>query len=313
MSPAFNIVHKFHGRFKFTAVRIDKETGQEHKTDLTGWFDNLIVDTGLEYVSATPGNAILGACAVGTGSTAPANGDSSLNAQLAITNNSTSDTQSIVAGPPSYGSRVTVWRFAQGAAAGNITEVGVFSAVSSGTMWSRALILDGTGAPTTITVTSIDFLDVTYELREYIPTGDFTGSVTINGVVTAFTGRPAANTNVNMWAANIPSTLLGGGALGTPPGTRTYGGTLGAESAFPSTPYTQKDMYNGGISWVRVGGQYAIDFTGNYGINDSNATITCIAYWTYTGAFQYALTPPIVKDNTQTLALTFRHTLARYP
>jgi hypothetical protein len=82
-----------------------------------------------------------------------------------------------------------VYRFAPPAAAGNISEVGVGWGTSSG-LFSRALVLDGNGAPTSVTVLSSEYLEVTYEFRLYPMVDDQTGVVTLDGVDYAYTIRP---------------------------------------------------------------------------------------------------------------------------
>src|SRR5690606_4774599 len=63
-------------------------------------------------------------------------------------------------------------QFGQGQAAGNLSEIGIQHTSTSGPLWSRALILDGQGNPTTITVLPDDFLTCYYTLRIMIPKED---------------------------------------------------------------------------------------------------------------------------------------------
>jgi hypothetical protein len=60
--------------------------------------------------------------------------------------------------------------------------VGVgYTGASTYLLFSRALILDGGGSPTTITILSDETLDVTYEFRMYPKETDNTGAVTFTG------------------------------------------------------------------------------------------------------------------------------------
>ena len=74
---------------------------------------------------------------------------------------------------PYYRWAKVTWRFGQGVAAGNISEVGLGWGNSN--LWNRALIKDANGNPTTITVLSDEYLDVVSEIRDY-PTLSSSGS-----------------------------------------------------------------------------------------------------------------------------------------
>lgn len=95
---------------------------------------NLIVTTGrdsiIDQLLASPGVAKPGWMAIGTGTNAPAAGDTALQTEL-DRNALTSKTRS--------GNVVTmVADWAAGDGTGAITEAGIFSATSSGTLYSRA-------------------------------------------------------------------------------------------------------------------------------------------------------------------------------
>ena len=97
--------------------------------------------------------------------------------------------------PYYYGGRIT-WRFGQGIAAGNISEVGLGWGNSN--LWNRALIKDANGNPTTITVLSDEYLDVVSEIRVY-PTQNLSGGFNLlnkTGAVISthtYTGTPFFN------------------------------------------------------------------------------------------------------------------------
>ncbi len=87
-------------------------------------------------------------CMVGSGNAAPAETDTALQARASTSNINVQSNNSNVS--PRYGWRRRTFRFAAGAAAGNLSEVGVGWTTTA--VFSRALILDGSGNPTTITV-----------------------------------------------------------------------------------------------------------------------------------------------------------------
>lgn len=149
-------------------------------------FSNIIVDTGLNglalasnLITSSTSNAYGGTfayCKVGAGATPPTSSDTALTAFIAATNAaattqaSSSVTRGVVANSPTdtYNWVRIVWRFATGTAAGNLTEVAMAAGSgATGNLFSRALILDANGQPTTVVILADEVLDVVYELRSY--------------------------------------------------------------------------------------------------------------------------------------------------
>lgn len=171
---------KLAGHFSLVAIKPDGS--QRVLAD----FPNLILDGGLNRLgTANP----FGYCRVGTGNTAPSAGQSDLITPLASTND-----QTVTLGYDSVGNAYTwmrqKYRFAAGVAEGVLAEVGVGWASSGSTLFSRALIVDGEGDPTTVTVLEDEILDVTYELRNYLP-ADATFTLNISGDDYDCTLRPS--------------------------------------------------------------------------------------------------------------------------
>lgn len=111
----------------------DQITG-EIKGDYT--FKNLIVDTGLAYLAKkTAGLSIatISHIALGSDSTAPAAGNTSLGAELGRATASVSGATTTVLDDTARFSAT----FGAGTATGNLNEAGLFNAASSGTMVSR--------------------------------------------------------------------------------------------------------------------------------------------------------------------------------
>lgn len=158
----FKIKNKVGARFKLIAHKGDGVPTRE-----TEWFNNLVLDTGLDRMGT--GNWI-DRCCVGTGNSTPLATQISLDSFLASTTSSASENKSVNTSiEPFYWAATKVWRFKQGVAAGNISEVGM--GWSDSNLWNRALIRDLNGNPTTITVLSDEYLDVVAEVRIYPPTG----------------------------------------------------------------------------------------------------------------------------------------------
>lgn len=164
------------GRFKLVAVRPDGST-----RELAPWQDNLITNTGLDYLagwSTTVDNSnndsMIGYLVVGTGSTPPAPTDTALANRLAINNSDIAIQGSGTTTAPYYAWFRRTFVFNAGVAAGNLTELGLTQRPGTGTgisktfLFSRALIKNSSGDPITVTVLPDEILQVTYELRVYL-------------------------------------------------------------------------------------------------------------------------------------------------
>lgn len=145
------------GRFKLMI------SGGKRGTIEYPWQKNLILDAGITRLLSTNGS-VLQYISVGSGSTAPAVGQTQLVSKIAHTNRSASHSHGYDA-EEGYGWTIFTCQFNQGQAAGNISELGV--GWDGTNLWSRALVLDAEGNPTTITVLSDEFLTVRYELRSW--------------------------------------------------------------------------------------------------------------------------------------------------
>lgn len=177
------------GLYKFTKWKRG-EDGELVKTFESDWMKNRILDSGLNRFGAV-GN-FMPAAYVGSDNTPPNDSQTWLGGAIAGTSTRIAENAGFSDTDPNYFRWVRyTYRFGEGAAAGNLSEVGVgWPSGSLGVLFSRALIVDGGGNPTTITVLPNEFLDVTYELRIHYNPNDVTGSVTINGVNYTLTVRP---------------------------------------------------------------------------------------------------------------------------
>lgn len=206
-------------------------------------FKNLIVDQGLNNAASTAINNLVTRCRVGSSSDIPTTSDTALGQPVGGYTSVVTSTYNHSSGNPvwyTYG-RYT-YTFPAGSVTGDLREIGFFD--SSGNMFSHALIKDGAGNPTTITILDDEQLFVTYEVRKYPAETDQTGTfvLAINGVDTSFTytARPAlinTNTSSNYWYGShqlgvdtnvvaYESQVLGT-VTGTPTGTAVAGsGTI---------------------------------------------------------------------------------------
>ena len=282
----------------FTIKKFNSESGEQ----VGEWdFDNLITNHGLDRIG-TSGDWF-DYCYVGSGKDVPAFTDNTLQNQIAVKDN-TSD--------PSYGnsgvSPYYLWlkksfQFGEGAAAGNIAEVGI--GWSGGSLFSRALILDELGDPAVITVLPNEFLTVDYELRIYPKLTDDTGSVT-------FTGSKggtydwifrSAGVNYPYWGKSNSVPYFG------------YATTGGADSVSPSdigsvtsqpANLTYLDLsYSSVASYVP--GSYERTFTRSLSVNQANFTTGLRSFYFRRGIgkFQIQFDPAIPKESTDTLSFTY--------
>jgi hypothetical protein len=176
-----NIENKIAGYYKLEAVKLDKDGNEISRRVAADWFPNLITNQGLNRMGTA--SDYLANCQVGSGNNTPVFTDTGLQTFIASTASNISLTNSRLSISPYYAFRTSTFRFNEGVAAGNLSEVGVGWSSANGTLFSRALILDGGGSPTTVTILSDETLDVSYEFRFYpkliddIGTTVFTGNI----------------------------------------------------------------------------------------------------------------------------------------
>jgi hypothetical protein len=308
----------FGGFYKLEAVRPDGRI-----RPLTGWFPNLITNTGLDGIGsgAFPFG---GGVAVGSGNSTPAFTDTALNTLVASTTNFFSESTSIQSTSPYFGSTVETWQFPVGAAAGNLSEVGVYNS-SPTALFSRALILDGSGNPTTITVLSNEALNVTYQLNQYAPLTDVTGSITMDQAYT-YTIRASNVTTAGDWSfdAGHPSATMLPDIFGnTGSGVTAYNGAIGAITGAPAGTTAGASSVNNA---AYTNGSYQRSAAPSFDINHGNLSggIQSVSlqygnangggfYITGRGAFQIGFSPNIPKDNTKVLTLDFTIAWVRGP
>jgi len=288
---------RLEGRYIMEAVNV--ETGRRRKL---ADFPNLITTNGANLWATSN---IFTTCCVGSGNTPPALGDTALQSLVGTTTTIVVGTAAAQSSPPYYGTTSVTYRFAAGVATGNLAEVGV--GVLNNSLFSRALILDSFGSPTTITVLSNEALDVTYQLRQYVPTSDVTGTVTIGAVNYNYTLRAARATQSGSWArtgldrAGTPITQAYSGAIGAVTASSPSGSAANADSV-STTPYST--------------GSFEVDSVATWGLSSANfGGVNSFFYQCgldafSSGCFQCGFNNPIPKDGTKVLTLSFGYTWA---
>lgn len=298
---------RFSGEYKIEAT--NARTGKQRV--LADWFPNLILDAGLDRVGISANYYAI--CYVGSGNSTPTELQTGLDAQVAGTSTRISNSVTNSGAAPYYAQHTVVYRFAQGAAAGNLSEIGVGWA--TGALFSRALILDGLGNPTTITVLADEFLDVTYRIRLYVPMNDVLSVVPIDGVGTQVLARAAAASSTSAWLNTSDyGPLAGGNPQGAPVLHYVYSGTIGSITGSPGgTTGGASSMSNAAYT----PGTLYRDWSVTWGINAGNVggVRSAMVYQGADGTFgrtQFQFDPVIPKDNTKTMVLNFRMSWGRY-
>lgn len=307
------------GWYKLEAFRVDAD-GIEvpgSRRVAADWFPNLITNAGLDLLGNTGLTFVSAYCRVGSGNTAPAVTDTALVSPVASSNTSQG---SAVTGVDRSGAffafRRNTIRFVAGTATGTLAEVGMSSS-AAGALFSRALILDGGGSPTTITVLSDEVLDVTYELRLYPNLADTTGTVVIAGVTYSWTARALIPSSYdNNWALNVGR----GVEPRTTPGLLSEGPvvmpTLPAQTSSPSSV-----VASGSITVIPyVTGSYQKSFRFDVDLNDGNVAGGIGAFFAASstspgqmfGAWAWGLSPKLPKTSSFKATFTVRMSWGRY-
>lgn len=298
------------GRYKLEAIRLDSDGKEISRRTLADWFPNLIVDQGLDRFGAD--NFLFIYCRVGTGNTAPSNTDTNLVSQVWSTATIQTTNGTTTASPPYYSSRVNTYRFAAAPSNQNLSEIGVGWSDVGGTLFSRALILDGGGSPTTITVLTGEILDATYEFRVYSPTTDVTGSISISSVSYNYTLRAAlaSTNNTPGWPATTSfgqGVSINGNALTN----YVYSGAIGAVTGTPAGTVGTgaSSVSNSAYS----NGSYYRDATLTYNLNSGNLVggFRSMLFVFTLFCFQIEFSPNIPKTNVSQFTLTGRLTFTR--
>lgn len=190
------------GKFKVEAITLDDSGNELSRRTVADWFPNLITDAGLNMLGSYNFAEITAYCMVGTSGSTPNISDTTLTAQIASTSTIQTSFGGVQPSSPYYVWMRRTYRFAAGDAAGNLAELGVGR--TSTAVFSHALILDGLGDPTTITILPTETLDVTWELQMSQKSTDDAGVVTL-------AGSKGGDFNWIMRSANITTYSEGSG------------------------------------------------------------------------------------------------------
>lgn len=290
-------------------MRAIKPDGEEARD--SGWMPNLITNFGLDLLGA--GGQVNTYCSVGEGATTPAFTDVALVTfhQSQASEYTDSKTNG---GAPDYEKQLNkVWRFPVQSVNKNYAEVGVGTGSSGNNLFSRALIVDGGGLPTTFTVLVGEQLEVTYRLWVYPRVVDATNSQTISGTSYTFTYRGRSVTSVG----NMDAQFFGFGWINSFTYLTAFNGTIsvatggGVSGSASGSSSTSVGTY--------TSGNYYRDVTSVFSTTAGNLAGGISAFEAYFatigGAFmlpmQIGVSPSIPKDATKTLTMVIRMSWAR--
>ena len=296
-----NIQTKLSGFYKLEAVKI--KSGKRRL--LADWFPNLITDGGLERIASY--SDWLAYCTVGTGSTTPSFGDSGLASFVGYNHGGvTSTTDGVTGSSPYYHWIKKIYRFNPGDATGNISEVGIGWSTADGYLFSRALILDSGGSPTTITILSDEYLDVTYECRRYLPETDAdTYQIDLRSITHDVTGgRAAYITDKNYWQMPFKASFY------IYYDCYVYDGVIGDITGYPSGTSVDTTTYSV-ASYVP--GSHEIEWTYSFSLAQGNLAnyISAIMVGLCGGIYQFGVSPDIEKTSDDIMSLTFKASWGR--
>lgn len=285
---------------RFAEIKARKRDGTERL--LSSGFDNLILDNGLD--KATTENPLLDTCAVGNGTSEPAVSQSSLDSFVAATSGFPTESPSAIFDEENdvYGGLNELqFSFEEGAAAGNLSEIGI--GWDGADLFSRELIRDEAGNPTTITVLSDEELVVTYQLfilvsidpvswgpveiaeedrSGFIQPGELGGSLWEEA--SFFRVRSGTSTNDYRAAPDEPSSV------------QSFFSGDNADSVSQTDPEVGDRFVEMSVTWEDSSANFTEGIKGFQWAFSGSAA----------GIFQCSIDPPIMKTSDDELTMTFR-------
>lgn len=294
------------GRFKMV---VRKPCGG--KRSATAEFDNLILDSGLRYLLDGK-DKMLRFCIVGASSLAEQPSDTSMPQKISAAIANTTTSASGDAEAPGRVVQVFYAFFRAGQATGVIAEVGMSPVATpspSSPLFSRTLVRDRAGRPTTLTVAPDEELEVYYELSAQtdpegqpfsltLSSGTHTGIVRPQAVRVSNAGATLANGSVCKPAYSVfsgPSARISS-SDDSPYGTRTRLGTGSTATRTPSENLTHRDV------------TYVLDKTeGNHPEGFAAMSVGQLCFT----ELQISFDPPIPKTADQTFSFGLRYSIGR--
>ena len=308
---------KLGGEYKISAYKmVDGKRVNERV--LSDWFPNLITNLGLNYIAENDGWVPY--CHVGSSSNAPAVTDISLVTPVAVSPSISAQMSgaATVNGSSPYESyKIYTYTFGIGVAAGNLSEVGVGWGTGLGSLFSRALILDTGGSPTTITVLSDEYLEVKYKLTYYPIITDTTGTVTFTGGIGGTYDFILRTASVLSLVRPFSTTYMLNIAMGRSSSLEydweTYYGDIGAITSKPANAIAISGGFDSFTNAAYVTDSFELYLTLVLGLTKGNhvSGLRSIFFPWGINYHQCQFDPAIPKTSDDIVTLTFKKTWGR--
>lgn len=311
---------KVKSRYKLAVISSDGIVRSE-----TAWSPNMVLNAGLLAMlgGGSVGSVVPIRPVCGTGNAPVQETDTTLSSYLAGSGTSASTTTTRnIASSPYYVMHSFTWRFGQGAAAGNIAEVG--AAITSGIpnsstpLFSRALVLDSNGDPTTVTVLPDEYLDITYELYIYAPSdlsGSFDQTIDGSSVSFSYTIRPS-NMSLATEAGWRSSDVSGPPAI-YPVASTSANLSLASSGSIQGVGAGISGVTSrlGSAQWIAPADTSLFYRDARYtaSLSESNISISALQFAAQAVCFQMSISPAVVKTNTKIYYIDIRYSLSRVP
>lgn len=270
-------------------------------------FDNIFLDQGLNALGTNP---IPGYIWLGTGNTVPLPSNTQLDNFVARSNTNSPripTTRGVNGNAPYY-----VWlrigvRFNPLGVNVNLSELGLGTA---SLLYTRALIKDANGVPTTLTLLSDEILDISYTVRIYAPTTDATGQITLGGNIGGtydWIARASLVTRDGAWYAHGWSAVRSGAHIGY---ALVFSGPIGDITQSPSG--TDLSVLHEPVPYVENSLTLKSEIRVNTTQGNFESGIRSVRFSLGWGEYQIQFDPVIPKTDLDTLSLFFAVTYARY-
>lgn len=298
-----------------------KESGEQVSSLVA---PNLVLNRGLDrlmqYVLTTSSADTLRWIRLGSGTSAVDPTQVNLANQTCASSSSMGATYGNSGAEPYYSWVKYRIRFSVGVATGTHYEVGAGWEGTGNTLFSRALITDVNGNPTSITVLADEYLDVTYEVRVYFPTeSDWTGNITTpQGVSHSVTLRRAGIGGANLsgegvYPGNSNSHSLTWTGFGIN-GVTLSGNSIGATTSWPNSGgVSQGGRFDVTITPVAyTDGTFYRDVDFTWALDKAVGLVKSISVCAVMGGWQAEFNPRIDKTSATTLTMRMRFSVDRY-
>lgn len=284
------------GRFK-----VAKKKGSE-VTYNGDWFKNLITNNGLDLIGQS--SSRFNYCAAGSGNSAPTVNDTAIESFLGDKQSPSVTYQTNLS--EYYIAYIATYTFNIGAVVGNVSELTIGAGDNGTNIFSRALVKDGLGNPTSISVLLDEQLIVTWELRYYFNDADQSDTVDGYSIVM----RPAQVDFDSVW-----HTLTGVAGMSTSTINSGYapsaytGGSLGAITGEPSGVRRIRTEV---LNQSYASGTYQNTGTARWSPSSFAGTVSAfyVPFFPF-GVWQFSVSPGIVKTSDDELEIDMTVTWGR--